>query len=221
MTITVACISDIHGSYLSKEQMPVADLLVIAGDATKRGCHREFVEFAKQLKNWSGNYENIVYVPGKHDVAIYNHQERYTNLLMSEVCNLDVLIDTDVNISGYNIWGTPQSPHDNVWAFTSKNNRRKHIINKIPKNTDIIVSYSPPWSIMDLEPNGSGYFYHIGCKYLLQASAAIKPKLHVFGSSHTNNGIKTTNNGSTTFVNASLISEYDKPLNDVIVVDLI
>lgn len=218
-TVTIACIADTHGAVLEAKKLPKTDLLLIAGDITKRGCHREFLEFAKQLPNWSGNFGQIVYVPGKHDVAIENHQEKYTELLQNASNNFSVLIHDDIRVFGLHIWGTPYSIYNPVWAFTAKNQVRKHLISQIPRDIDILLSYSPPHLIMDEEKNNSGYYYSIGCKYIRKAVEAIKPQLHVFGGSHENQGTKVINKGKTTCINASYISTYDRPYNDIIVTE--
>ena len=220
-TISIACISDTHGAVLEVENLPKTDLLLIAGDITKRGCHREFVEFANQVKTWSGNFGQIVYVPGKHDIAIERYPQKYTDILHEASSNFNVLIHDDIKIYDLHIWGTPYSRYSQDWAFSIKNKQRKHLISQIPRGIDILVSYSPPYLIMDNEKNSNGFYYSNGCKYIRNAVEAIKPQLHVFGGSHENQGTLSINRGSTTCINASYISAYDRPYNEVITTELI
>lgn len=216
----IACMSDIHGEHIPEKHIPEADVLVIAGDATKRGCHREFMEFVAQLKKWYRKFSHVVYVPGKHDVLMEHHPERYIDVLESAVPNAKVLIHTDIKIGDVKMWGTPYSVYDKVWAFTEKEEKRKYLFSRIPRGTDVIISYSPPWSILDLEQNNKDFYYHSGCKYLLQTTKSIQPKLHIFGGSHANAGELLRDDMPTKFINASITKNYTSPLNQIIVTEI-
>ena len=71
---------------------------------------------------------------------------------------------------------------------------------KIPFDTDILLTHTPPYGINDLkkldpEPQG--------CKNLLkEVTERVKPKLHLFGHIHGRNGSHKI--GETMFVNAAI-----------------
>ena len=214
--MSVACISDIHGVELHKEFMPKADILVIAGDATKRGCHREFLDFAKNMETWSGNYGHIVYTPGKHDTALEHYPDRYIDMLCDKNTNLNVLINSDIVLCDLHIWGTPYSKYDPLWSFTERDNQRKYLTSHIAPNTDVLVSYSPPLGLLDIEKySNSGNYCNVGCQFLLHALKTLQPKLHAFGKSHVNYGVGYYNKKKTIYANGSLMCDYTSPWNPV------
>jgi Icc-related predicted phosphoesterase len=59
---------------------------------------------------------------------------------------------------------------------------------------------------------------HLGCGNLRASTLRVKPKLHVFG--HIHGGCGQFHDGTTHFVNASLLDERYRPANQPIVVDL-
>ena len=79
---------------------------------------------------------------------------------------------------------------------------------KIPTDTDILLTHSPPYGIHDIGDWGN----NDGCKSLLEeVTQRIKPKFHVFGHVHPANGIQKV--GETVFINASIgRKNFKKPI---------
>ena len=75
--------------------------------------------------------------------------------------NIHFLIDEGVRINDMNFWGSPVTPGDGSWAFNKKrgNELLKHW-NKIPENTDFLITHSPPYGLLDELDNK----HHIGCE---------------------------------------------------------
>ena len=89
------------------------------------------------------------------------------------------------------------------------------IWNKIPEDTDILVTHSPPLGYGDLNGNNQRQ----GCLELLNTiQLRVKPKYHIYGHVHGGHGIRS--NGITTFVNAVSFKMRSLPTNPPIVFDL-
>jgi Icc-related predicted phosphoesterase len=117
-------------------------------------------------------------------------------------------------IDGINIWGSPVSPWFYDWAFNRKrgDDIRKHW-DKIPPSTDILITHGPPYGILDKTKRGE----LVGCKDILPLIEKIKPRLHVFGHIHEENGMKKI--GETIFVNGSVLDERYNLVNEVVEVE--
>ena len=50
---------------------------------------------------------------------------------------------------GYKFFGTPYVPPIPRWAFVKKDEDRKKLFAKIPTETDILISHTPPKNILD------------------------------------------------------------------------
>ena len=73
-------------------------------------------------------------------------------------------------------------------------------IQKIPDDTDILITHQPPNGILDSSAN-----INYGDSNLLQIVLKTKPKYHLFGHIHGAYGIEKSEH--TTFVNAAILSE--------------
>lgn len=76
-------------------------------------------------------------------------------------------------------------------------------IEKICPDTDVLITHCTPFEILDFDNN-----IHYGSKELLTAVEKIKPRYHLFGHIHANNGIEV--HGSTTFINSTIVNEIYK-----------
>ena len=117
---------------------------------------------------------------------------------------------------GLKIWGSPVSTYDQNWAFTMKDKQREHVFSKVPKDTDVMVTYSPAYGILDEISIKRKVKQSIGCKHILKALERVRPKLHVCGNAHDSYGAAKDN--EITFINASLVNEEFQPFNKVPVV---
>lgn len=215
--LDIACISDIHNNLVDAYSMPDADMLIIAGDATSRGTYSDFLIFKKNLETWSSLYKYMIYVPGKHDIGIQDIERKIKDLLC-EVPNVIILINSDVEVMGVTIWGSPNSKIDNNWAFTQKADALKSTYAAIPSGTDIIVTYAPAFEVLDEVYNYRSYNQNTGCRFVRETIVRVKPKLHVCGSAHDSYG-HIQGNGIQ-FVNASLVNSEFLPRNRVQVVEI-
>ena len=83
----------------------------------------------------------------------------------------------------------------------------KHYAN-IPEGTDILITHTPPFGILDFDDN-----IHYGSEELLARIKAVQPRLHLFEHIHSQHGITILN--GTTFSNGAIMntdySNFRKP----------
>lgn len=160
-----AVTSDLHGAPLSMsdmKQLKGVDTLLIAGDVFEMNRKiKNMVNFFNFIQDEYG-VKNIIMTPGNHDHNIFeayleDHPEdtgesrRYDYIPriykdeMKEKCNLDILIDESITLDGIKIFGSPWSPHFLNWAFMKPEGALTYQYERIPTDTDILLSHTPPW----------------------------------------------------------------------------
>lgn len=201
----VVCISDTHEQHRNLE-IPEGDLLIHSGDITFSGEAHVVKDFMEWFKDQ----------PHKHKIFIAgNHDDFFETRSVNHGIELR---DSGISIEGLNVWGSPMTPTFGVWAFMANRGLAiKAYWDKIPPDTDILITHGPPFGIQDLTPPRWGS-RNAGCEELLKAVQRIKPKLHVFG--HIHHGYGVTTKDGTIFVNASTCTEEYKATNKPIVVTI-
>jgi len=107
-----------------------------------------------------------------------------------------------VEIEGLKIWGSPVTPlYGGAFGKSRAEDRKKHWA-QIPEDTDILITHTPPFAILD---HGGSSERREGCPQLLEAVFQAMPRLHVFGHIHA--GYGTLRTPDTVFVNASLLGD--------------
>ena len=113
----------------------------------------------------------------------WNTDSKY---LKSELTNCTYLEDSDLEIHGLKIFGSPyQPPYQPEFDRSAVNLERGQeclgIWKQIPSDTDILVTHGPPLGFGDLCKRGN----RAGCVDLLHTvQQRVKPKYHVFGHIH-------------------------------------
>ncbi|XP_054774277.2 metallophosphoesterase domain-containing protein 1-like [Lytechinus pictus] len=136
--------------------------------------------------------------------------------IRSLLTNCTYLEDSQTHVMGFKIYGSPWQPVFCDWGFNLP--RGQALLdkwNKIPEDTDILITHGPPLGHGDLASNGC----RAGCVELLSTvQRRVRPKYHVFG--HIHEGYGVTTDGQTTFVNAAICDVHYRPCNPPIVFDL-
>lgn len=135
----------------------------------------------------------------------------------SELKNCIYLEDSSVEIFGYKIYGSPwQNPH--CWnAFQREEKVLIEYWKRIPEDTDILLTHSPPKGYRDYIPRKK---LSVGSQPLMEeVTERVKPIYHVFGHIHEAYGV-AVEEGGTTFVNAAICDEKYKPIHLPFVFDL-
>ena len=189
MQLTI--ISDTHGTHYDLK-LKQGDLLIHAGDITEYGTEEEVIDFLKWFAKQP--FEHKIFIAGNHDLFLENcSRTKLKKIIPSGIIYLQ---NSSVDINGLNIYGSPVTPYFLGMAFNKR--RGSEILkvwNKIPENTDILITHGPPIGILDNE---------MGCEELKQRVESIKPTLHLFGHIHEQHG--TIQKQETVYVNAAVVN---------------
>ncbi len=204
-------ISDTHSQH-QKLELPKGDMLIHAGDVSKRGTVAEVHNFLEWFARQDFKYK--IFVAGNHDFFFENASSEEIEKAIPE--NVIYLNDSGVEIEGIKIWGSPIQPWFFDWAF---NRQRGEAIAKhwalIPNDTDVLITHGPPFGILDKTARN----INAGCEELmLKIDQLPNLKLHVFGHIHEAYGIQQKNN--TQFVNASVLNLGYQLVNEAVVVEV-
>jgi Icc-related predicted phosphoesterase len=203
-------ISDTHGQH-KQLNLPEGDVIIHAGDISKRGLEYEIIDFLNWFKDL--NYTHKVFIAGNHDFFF----ERASQLMIEQVipANVVYLCDSEVVIEGIKIWGSPITPTFFNWAFNR--DRGQEIVahwDLIPTDVNILITHGPVYSVLDKTDSGE----QVGCKDLQHRVAEIKPLFHICGHIHEAQGV--VKELSTTFINASVLDENYRLVNEPIVFEM-
>lgn len=221
--ISIDCIADLHGFY---PQLEGGDLLIVAGDLTKRDKEDQYFEFFTWLQDQP--YYLKIFIGGNHDNLLQQNNEEWKELHCekSNLTNIFYLCDSGVRFEGLKIWGSPwtlkfegMNPH--CMAFTC--DTEEQLAEKwalIPEDTDILITHSPPLAMFDRNDKGEC----CGSASLCGLLGHLNLKLHVFGHIHEGGGniqYPVKQKGlpnyfdltKTIFVNASHVNEHYQPVN--------
>jgi Icc-related predicted phosphoesterase len=207
--MNLVLISDTHGKHRQFE-IPNGDVLIHAGDIMTSGWDGSEV---RDFNDWLGElpHPHKIVIAGNHDWLFEKH--RSTRNLITNAIYLE---DSGTEIKGLRFWGSPVQPEFMNWAF---NRRRGEDIQKhwdlIPEGIDVLITHGPPAGFQDWTRRGGE---SLGCRNLRNTVSKIKPQVHVFG--HIHGGYGGDHDGTTYFVNASLLNEAYQVANKPIVVEL-
>lgn len=209
--VSLCAISDTHGHI--PKNLPNADILVIAGDFTAMDTEKQNADFLDWVE--SQPHKHRIIVPGNHDSYIEKHLNEAYEHIVQQGLNIQLLVDEAVTVEGIKFWGTPWTirfPGQNpdCMAFTVANETAMmEKCNAIPDDTDILVTHSPPYGILDQCPNG-----RVGSQALRRTIAKVKPRQCYFGHIHSDRGSETKD--GIEYHNVSYVDEqyrpHDKPI---------
>jgi Icc-related predicted phosphoesterase len=205
--VKVVLTSDTHGFHDAID-VPDGDLLIVAGDFTKRGRREEIAAFDRWLR--ARPHRHKVVIAGNHDFGMQDLPDR-----RGLITGATYLEDELVEIGGVRIWGSPWQPRFFDWAFNlDRGEPLRRVWAKIPDGIDILVTHGPPRGILDVTDRGEA----VGCDDLREAVFRVRPKLHVFGHIHEAYGERMVD--GVRFVNACACTVRYAPTQPPIVVTL-
>ncbi len=201
----IICISDTHNQHEGLI-LPEADCIIHAGDFTDAGTKQETLAFLKWYS--SLNYKYKILIAGNHDFYLEKHSEKLDSIIPE---NIIYLKDSGITIENIKFWGSPYIPGTGNWAFLKP--RGKAISshwNKIPLDTNILITHGPPYGILDELDDKS----QIGCKNLKEKLKSLDLSYHIFG--HVHNEYGTVKKIKTHFINSSSLDHRQRILNQPI-----
>lgn len=222
--IRFVCLSDTHNQtdYL---HLPPGDVLLHSGDFTLQGDPLEVQQFCSFLQALP--YRQKVVIAGNHDLTfdLENFRElrdrfrlkaeidaRATKELLTGCTYLE---DSGSFVCGYSVWGSPWTPTFYDWGFNLPIGPEIQAKwNRIPQNTEILLTHGPPYDILDRCSDG----FKAGCPLLAQKVKTVKPLVHLFGHIHEAYGTRTID--ETLYINGSNCDLGYRPVQSPIVFDL-
>lgn len=165
-SLKFVCLSDTHNHHNKIQDMPDGDVLLFAGDMSRRGEFYEIESFAKWLEKQP--YRHKVVIAGNHDIGLAEYPEKLEDLFLSiEGCHY--LNQASATIEGIKIWGEPRTPSFGNWAFLiDRSFMYRECWSKIPDDVDILLTHGPPHGCGDLvvAAHSTNYLERVGCTKL-------------------------------------------------------
>lgn len=197
--LVAVILSDTHGDH-RKVEVPEGDIFIHCGDSLKGSLHNP-EDALFELNEWLGSlpHRYKILIGGNHDFLLESKGKEVQKYFTHAI----YLQDQAVEIEGWKIYGSPFTPKFGIWAFQKPAGKAmKEVWDKIPKDTDILITHGPPKGILDRTYTGK----EAGCEMLAQKIKEIRPKYHFFGHIHEAYG--TEKKEGTLFLNAALYSSF-------------
>lgn len=179
-----------------------------------KGTHQEAMAFMDWFSKLPYKYK--IFTAGNHDIC-FDHEhssfkyfkedfERVYGEKVDDIRDLvpdgvEFLDNSGIEIEGLKFWGFPQTPEFYNWAFNvPRGHKMTEFTDRIPDDTDILLTHGPPQGILDMTMRGQ----YVGCEELLKRVEKVKPLVHSFGHIHEARG-KLLHDG-TLFLNSSVVN---------------
>lgn len=193
--------SDTHQLHHNIEVPKDIDVAIFSGDCSNTSNRILNRDEVVNFLNW---YESLdipikIFVAGNHDVSI---EAGFVTKQDFEARRIIYLENDYKMVAGLKIWGSPITPDFNPkkWAFNKPRTELGKFWDNIPLDADIVITHGPAQGMLDLAYDATGKLEFCGCYALYNRLLSVKPKFHMFGHIHNNNGIinsafKCTNAG--------------------------
>jgi hypothetical protein len=193
-------ISDTHNSH-NQMRLDRGDILFHSGDVTFNGTDKEFFSFVDWFSEQP--FDHKVFIAGNHDYFISHHLYEVKKYCESK--NVHYLQDELIELNGLKIWGTPWMPVYKDMSFNLMEHDLRTKWNLIPKDVDILLTHTPPHTILDYVPRKN---FMAGSETLLEKVLDLDFMINAFGHIHEGNGIAKI--GDKLFINAVPQMQFNK-----------
>lgn len=190
-------LSDTHGAHHQLKNLPEADIVVHSGDFCMVGEQREALDFLNCFCDLP--YKHKIFICGNHDSCLYEANIEGLDGNVHYLCNSGIEID------GVKFYGVPMFMEDCISP------RQARYYTAIPKDTDVLITHSPAYGILDLDDSIDGDFIHYGSEELLERLTGVHPRAHLFGHVHRQHGI--TEQYGIIFSNGAVMNDDFSKLN--------
>jgi len=207
-----------HHNYV---KIPPCDVLIHTGDYTSVGSKFDYTSFYNWLESLT-QCKHKIFIEGNHELGQsdeptmrkYRETAHYEDWLADieareedfKKNNIHRLHNEELIIDGVKFWGSPYTLAFYDWAFNMNLDELHDNWEKMPEDTDVLITHGPPLGKLDKCVNG----HHAGDSWLLQKVLEIRPKYHVFSHIHESAGETTIGvNGEhqTKLFNCSILDE--------------
>lgn len=197
-------LSDTHGAHRRMRELPDADIVVHSGDFCMVGEEREALDFL----NWFCDlpYRHKIFIGGNHDSCLYGANIDGLDTNVHYLCN------TGIEIDGLKFYGVPMFMED---CFC---NRQVRHYAGVPEDTDILITHSPAYGILDLDDSINGEYIHYGSEDILNRILKVNPRAHLFGHIHRQHG--TIHQKGILFSNGAIMNDDYTKLNQPILIEV-
>lgn len=221
----IVAISDVHGKW-NKITIPDCDLLISAGDYSFRGERWMIEDYHRWLNNQKARH--IISGQGNHELAVEADFAGSKALALEECPRCHFIDEGPIEIEGVKIWYSAITPWFYDWAWNRRRTEEENKAfgggwikphwNKIPEETDVLVTHGPPYGILDVvrRPDGTPK-ERVGCEDLKNRILEVKPDLHIFGHIHHSHG--QVHQDGVSYYNVSICDEMYMPSNPITVID--
>ena len=191
--------SDTHNCHNRLQNLPEADVVVQSGDFCMVGTEQEALDFL----NWFCDlpYKHKIFICGNHDECLYRANIEGLDSNVHFLCN------SSIEIEGIKFYGIPMFLSDCVTERQNQNYA------KIPGDTDVLITHSPAYGILDFDDN-----IHYGSEELLKKISTLNLKAHLFGHIHAQHGITTLSD--TIYSNGAIMNSQYTTLNHPNILEL-
>lgn len=197
-------LSDTHGAHHRLRELPQANVVVHSGDFCMVGEQRESLDFI----NWFCDlpYRHKIFICGNHDECLYGANIEGLDGNVHYLCN------SGIEIEGVKFYGVPMFMQDCISPRQARNYA------EIPDDTDVLITHSPAYGILDLDDSIDGEFIHYGSEELLDRVVKIHPRAHLFGHIHRQNG--TTEQNGIIYSNGAIMNDNYSNLNTPNIIEI-
>lgn len=197
-------LSDTHGAHRQLRDLSEADVVVHSGDFTMTGSEDEAIDFM----NWFCDlpYPHKIFICGNHDECLYGANIDGLDPNVHYLCNSGIVIE------GVKFYGVPMFLNDCVTDRQSRNYA------KIPSDTDVLITHSPAYGILDFDDN-----INYGSEEILARLSSLHLKAHLFGHIHAQHGVESRHlagSHPTIFSNGAIMNSDYTTLNLPNVIEL-
>jgi len=180
-----------------------ADVIIHAGDSLNYGTKSDAVLFNNDFSRLPMKYKIVV--AGNHDTILETPNKfKFTD-------DIIYLQDSEVIIEGIKFFGSPWSKIFYNWAFMLPEHKLTEKWTKIPKDTDILITHSPPFGTLDYV-NGRNE----GSETLASRIKQLNISHHIFG--HIHEGFGQVIKENIHYINCSMLGDhkFNAPIDFII-----
>ena len=240
-------ISDTHNKH-NEVQVPECDVVVFTGDVGGRTNLVELTKFLIWFEKLPAKVKIII--AGNHDICLdkkwvdkqksvgsiehmFARQHFEDAKKMIEIYEVVYLNETEYVYEGVKFFGSPYSPsfHRDNWVFNADRGAEiKKKWDKIPKDTNVLLTHSPAFGVLDMVSiEGRTDWHidgHVGCQDLKLTifNRLTDLKLHCSGHIHSNYGVvleKISNRRSVLFSNGAVVDNgYNVLINKPLIIEI-